>query len=131
MDYKTMVQPEDKEKCRVAIKKKSQMATFVHRFAKNRLALTGFIVLVILALGAIFADFIVDYEQDAITQNYKERYQPPSREHIFGTDGFGRDVFARILYGADIAVCRYYLHSRFFGCRFPDRGGGGVLRRPG
>jgi hypothetical protein len=58
MDYKTMVQPEDKEKCRVAIKKKSQMATFVHRFAKNRLALTGFIVLVILALGAIFADFI-------------------------------------------------------------------------
>ncbi len=104
MDYKTMVQPEDKEKCRVAIKKKSQMATFVHRFAKNRLALTGFIVLVILALGAIFADFIVDYEQDAITQNYKERYQPPSREHIFGTDGFGRDVFARILYGARISL---------------------------
>ena len=131
MDYKTMVQPEDKEKCRVAIKKKSQMATFVHRFAKNRLALTGFIVLVILALGAIFADFIVDYEQDAITQNYKDRYQPPSREHIFGTDGFGRDVFARILYGARISLSVGIICIAASLVAGPDRGGGGVLRRPG
>ncbi|NLG85857.1 MAG: ABC transporter permease [Firmicutes bacterium] len=85
-------------------KRRSQISLLARRFARNRLALTGLIIFIILVLGAIFADFIVDYEQDAITQNVQIRNLPPCREHIFGTDRFGRDVFARILYGARISL---------------------------
>lgn len=97
---------EDKKKQlrRPEIKKKSQFGSVMRRFSKNKLALCGFIVFVILAAGAVCANFIVDYEADAITQNVKNRYKSPSSAHIFGTDGFGRDVFARILYGARISL---------------------------
>jgi peptide/nickel transport system permease protein len=53
---------------------------------------------------AIFADFIVDYETEAIKQNMQNRFSPPSKEHFFGTDNFGRDVFARIVFGARISL---------------------------
>ena len=76
----------------------------VRRFSKNKLALFGFVVFAVLVVGAVCADFIVDYDADAITQNVKNRYKSPSSTHFFGTDGFGRDVFARILYGARISL---------------------------
>jgi len=88
----------------IKIKKKSQFASIAQRFCKNKLALTGLIVFTIMVLGAIFADFIVDYDLDAITQNVKIRYTAPNAEHIFGTDAYGRDVFARILFGARISL---------------------------
>jgi peptide/nickel transport system permease protein len=48
----------------------------------------------------VFANFIADYEDRAINQNTSERLQAPSASHWFGTDEYGRDIFARIIYGA-------------------------------
>lgn len=85
-------------------KRRGQLASIAHRFVKNRLALLGLVVFLLLVTGAVCADLIVDYDTDAIRQNYKSRFIPPSWEHPFGTDEFGRDVFARILYGARISL---------------------------
>jgi peptide/nickel transport system permease protein len=86
------------------IKKKNRFLSIVFRFKKNKLALFGLIIFAIMVFMAIFADFIVDYEIDAIKQNMQNRFNPPSKEHFFGTDNFGRDVFARIVFGARISL---------------------------
>ena len=94
---------EQKEK-KATHKKKSQIMSIWHRFKKNKLALFGLAVFAFMLFIAIFANFIVDYERDAITQHMADRFKPPSAEHIFGTDGFGRDMFARIIFGARISL---------------------------
>lgn len=68
------------------------------RLCRNRTAVLGLAVIVILILVAIFADFIAPYgfQEQSIT----EAYQTPSAAHWFGTDNFGRDLFTRCVYGA-------------------------------
>lgn len=95
---------EAKAKPRVAIKKKSQILSIWNRFKKNKLALFGIAVFAAMLFIAVFADFIVDYEKDAVAQNMMMRFKSPSAEHLFGTDGFGRDLFARIIFGARISL---------------------------
>jgi peptide/nickel transport system permease protein len=68
----------------------------------NRLAVFGFIVVVILIAVAIFAPWIAVH--DVGTPNLPLRYLPPSGEHWFGTDATGRDIFARVIYGARISL---------------------------
>lgn len=86
------------------IKKRSQFKSIFIRFKKNKLAMFGLVVLIILTLVAIFADFIADYDTDAISQNMRVRLQTPNREHLFGTDHYGRDMFARIVFGTRISL---------------------------
>lgn len=69
---------------------------------RNKKALVGGIVLVIITLSAVFAPFLTSYSP--IQQNIRNRLQPPSREHILGTDQFGRDLFTRIVYGGRISL---------------------------
>lgn len=68
------------------------------RFLRHRLAMFGMVVLVIMALAAIFAPVIAPY--DPAAQNLIDFRQPPSAKHLLGTDGFGRDVLSRLIYGA-------------------------------
>jgi len=81
------------------LKKQSQFKEVWRRFKKNRLALFGLIVIVAMILVAAFADLIRPYET-AVTMNVMQRLANPSSTFWFGTDGFGRDVFARIIHGA-------------------------------
>lgn len=85
-------------------KKRSQYAEVWRRLKKNKMAIMGLCIIAILIILAISADFIVDYKQVAIKQNIKERLQQPSSDHWFGTDEFGRDVFARLLHGARFSL---------------------------
>lgn len=94
----------EQKRKRVAAKKKSQLVAVWNRFKKNKLALFGLVVFAVMLFIAIFADFIVDYERDAITQHMASRFAPPGGDHVFGTDGFGRDLFARIIFGARISI---------------------------
>lgn len=87
--------------------KQSQFEDLWRRLIKNRPALVGLIFIIILILVAIFADVIADYDTKAIQQHPQLRFQPPSSEYFFGTDAFGRDLFARVIHGS-----RY---SLFFG----------------
>ncbi|MBV1758206.1 MAG: ABC transporter permease [Dethiosulfatibacter sp.] len=93
-----------KTEAKSRIKKRSQFKSIFFRFKKNKLAMFGLVILIMMVLIAIFADFIADYEADAISQNMKIRLQTPNREHIFGTDHYGRDLFARIVFGTRISL---------------------------
>lgn len=85
-------------------KKRSQMRAIWIRLRRNKLAMCGLVVVVILILLALFADQIADYKTVAIKQNIPARYMRPCAEHIFGTDELGRDIFARIVHGARISL---------------------------
>ena len=72
------------------------------RLKKNKLAVISFIVLVLLALVAIFAPLIAPY--DPYAQDLTRLNEPPSADHWFGTDDIGRDVFSRVVYGTQISM---------------------------
>ena len=68
-------------------------------FRKNKAAMVGLVVLGIFIFLAVFADLIIPYSR-AITQNAADRLLGPSAAHWFGTDEFGRDIFARVVHGS-------------------------------
>ncbi|NNV06651.1 nickel transporter permease [Geobacillus sp. C56-T2] len=72
------------------------------RFRKNKIALVGAGIVFFFILVAILAPWLAPY--DYKDQQLAERLQPPSSEHWFGTDDFGRDIFSRIVYGARISL---------------------------
>ena len=74
------------------------------RLRRNKLAMLGLAMLLIMGALAICADWIADYDTVAIGQNISQRLTPPNAAHWFGTDFFGRDVFARIIHGARISL---------------------------
>jgi len=79
-------------------KKQSQLKEIWRRFRKNKTAMAGFIVIVILILTAVFADVIAPEGLD--DQDLQRTFQPPSLQNLMGTDNLGRDVFSRIVYGS-------------------------------
>lgn len=67
---------------------------------KNKGAVAGLVIVMILLFLVIFADVLYDYDTEVILPNYEEILQGPSWDHPFGTDEFGRDVMARIVHGS-------------------------------
>ena len=84
-------------------KKQSQIKEVWRRFKKNKPAVIGLIIFVLLCLVAIFGELIVPYDK-AIEQDIMIRLQKPSWEYWFGTDGYGRDQFARVIHSAKISL---------------------------
>ncbi len=82
------------------IKSRSLAEETWRRLLKNRGAVIGMCFLVLLVVVAVASGFIYDYDTDIIQLNMAEALKPPSAEHWFGTDSLGRDIFARVLYGA-------------------------------
>ncbi|MCR5089734.1 MAG: ABC transporter permease [Oscillospiraceae bacterium] len=87
---------------REAEKKYSFTKDTMKRLARNKLTVIGMVILSILILSAIFAPLIVPY--DYAEQNILEAYMSPCREHLFGTDEFGRDIFSRVLMGGRLSL---------------------------
>lgn len=85
-------------------RKRSQFAGICKRFAKNKMAMVGLDIFVFLILMVLTCDVFFDYQADAIAQDISQRLQGPSAAHPFGTDQYGRDVLARIVYGARISL---------------------------
>ncbi len=80
-------------------KKRGPTAEVLHRIKKNRGALVGASIILMLILLALLGDVIYDYETDIVAQNLQKRFISPCWEHPFGTDNLGRDLLARIIYG--------------------------------
>jgi peptide/nickel transport system permease protein len=75
------------------------------RFSRNKLAIAGFVMLVAIILLALLAGYVTPYPSHAgLYINFKEKFQPPSLKHIFGTDMYGRDVFTRVIFGFRYAL---------------------------
>lgn len=71
------------------------------QFTRNRLAVAGSLILLMLGAIAIVGPFLV---ADPLKQDVPNRFQHPSWQHWFGTDELGRDIFARTVYGARISL---------------------------
>jgi peptide/nickel transport system permease protein len=76
------------------------MALFT-QLLRNRKALIGVAILVLVILLAIFAPLLTEFSP---TQRVGRPHQPPSAEHLLGTTRLGHDVFTRLLYGARISL---------------------------
>ena len=85
-------------------KARGPIVEVIQRLSKNKTAMVGLAIVILLIVMALTAPLFYDYEQDVIKQNIPERYQTPSRNHYFGTDEYGRDIFTRIVYGSRVSL---------------------------
>ncbi|KRE07293.1 ABC transporter permease [Bosea sp. Root670] len=75
----------------------------VRRFlASQPVGTIGLCVVVLMAAAAAFADWLAPY--DPLALGFDTALQPPSMEHLFGTDSLGRDIFSRVIFGARTAL---------------------------
>jgi len=85
-----------------AIKIKHRNASMLRgvliRLLRNKAAIMGLIIILVLIFSAIFAEVVAPYAYDE--QNLRDRFLAPSTAHIFGTDSYGRDIFSRIVFGS-------------------------------
>lgn len=85
----------------------------LYLWKSTKLAMIGTVIIVIFVLIAIFAPVIAPY--DPISSDMSARLQPPSWEHLFGTDQFGRDIFSRVIAGSRIELWIIFLVSLISG----------------
>lgn len=85
-------------------KKRSQWLEVWRRLKRNKMAVLGLAILIILVLLAVFANVIANYDNVVIKQNLSQRLQAPSAAHWLGTDEFGRDIFARLVHGTRVSL---------------------------
>jgi peptide/nickel transport system permease protein len=74
----------------------------LRRLVRNKPALLGVFFIAVFVIAAVFAPFIAPY--GPLEGSLDDRLQPPSREHLMGTDAQGRDEFSRVLYGAQVSL---------------------------
>jgi peptide/nickel transport system permease protein len=72
------------------------------RLRRNKLAMLGLAIVILLVLIAIFASLIAPY--DPISRIKEDSSLGPSMNHLFGTDLLGRDIFSRVIYGSRISI---------------------------
>ncbi len=82
--------------------KNSNLYLTLVRLRRNRLAVVGLIVLLLLLLVAVFAPLLAPYDYAA--QDLMNSFESPSWKHPLGTDDFGRDILSRIIYGARVSL---------------------------
>jgi oligopeptide transport system permease protein len=72
------------------------------RLKKNKVAMIGLILLTLFSLMAVFGPFMTQYTYN--DNNLELLNQLPSKDHWFGTDGLGRDIWARVWMGARVSL---------------------------
>lgn len=91
----------------------------LHLFRKSLLSMIGLIIIIALLLVALFAPFLAkehpSYAEVPTEQgttrveerweiHFERKLQPPSLDHLFGTDDYGRDIFSMVVYGAQTSL---------------------------
>ncbi len=80
-----------------AYKHRSMFAVSMRRLLRNKTAMLGLLILIVIIVLCAMANVICPEGYDA--QNIDDRFLGPGQDYIFGTDGLGRSMLARILYG--------------------------------
>lgn len=98
-------------KKKLAMRKKSRASMIWRQFRKSKTAVLGLCILAVFVLLALCADFIADFDGKALATNQDACFHSPSLNgiftkdsHVFGTDEYGRDVFARIIHGSRVSL---------------------------
>ena len=84
---------------------REQRSITVRKFLRNHLSVVGLAIVLVMLIAALFAPVICGaMGVDPYTATVSLRLKGPTAEHIFGTDNLGRDIFARVIYGARISM---------------------------
>jgi peptide/nickel transport system permease protein len=106
----------NKEPLQPEIQLRSQRQRMWHTFVRNRTAVVGLVLVILIVITAVFADdwFVAVFQgrdaepllatHDPTIQDTRNRLQDPSSEHLMGLDNFGRDILSRIIYGARVSL---------------------------
>lgn len=96
MSSEYLQQLSERERAAVREKKETNFSQMMKRLVKNKLAMTGGVVFLLLCLLAALAPLIAPYDYYSMVG---PKYLRPCAEHLLGTDQYGRDIFSRLLYG--------------------------------
>src|SRR5699024_9679222 len=81
---------------------KRSMKAFYSKLSKNKSALVGGYLIIILIIIAIVGPFLTSF--DPYNPDYSVKFEAPSAEHWFGADHHGRDIFTRIIHGLGLTM---------------------------
>ncbi len=79
-----------------------RLAVFIRRLRRNRAALAGGIIVLVVFAGAVFAPVVSPYAPNAL--DFAAYLSPPASAHPFGTDEQGRDVLSRVIFGGRVSL---------------------------
>ena len=82
--------------------KSSLWGDALKRIVRNKAALVGLTIVMLIVICAIFPNKIAPYGYD--DQNYQDKFISPCLMHPMGTDNFGRDILSRVIYGCRISI---------------------------
>jgi len=97
-----MTTNENVAQLQVEEKKNGNRNRFLRAFFRNKIAMLGLGIVIVVVFCAVAAPWIAPYDPNAI--NPADRLTPPGSQYFLGTDDFGRDIFSRLLYGASISI---------------------------
>jgi oligopeptide transport system permease protein len=86
----------------VPVAQRSLWRDAVYRFARNRAAVISIVLFALIVLYCVIVPFVSPHDPNAV--DFGESYLPPSLDHPFGTDKFGRDLFTRVAVGGRISI---------------------------
>lgn len=85
-------------------KRRSYWAEIWRLLVRNKGAMIGMAIVILLIFLALTVDIIFDYDAQVVNQDVGNRLQWPSKDHWFGTDNLGMDIFNRVVYGSKYSL---------------------------
>lgn len=96
------VEPQQLPADAVEAQTRSELGSIIYYLFRNRSAMAGILIIGAFILAAVFAPFLTRW--DPVAVDFDRYLLSPSREHLLGTDELGRDLLARLLFGARISL---------------------------
>ena len=102
-------------------KKQNQTVEILKRLARNKLAMAGVIIILLMLILSVLAPVIAPYDPAAM--DYTSLKAGPSAKHLLGCDHLGRDILSRLIHGAKYSLAVGFCSAMiglflgvFFGC---------------
>ena len=86
----------------IALKREHPARATIKRLLRHRLFMTGLVLFLIIASIAILAPWITDTDPNRLSM--RNKFKPPGEGWIFGTDSFGRSLWSRVVWGAQLSM---------------------------
>ncbi|MCA3322079.1 MAG: ABC transporter permease [Roseomonas sp.] len=86
----------------IALKREHPARATMKRLLRHRLFMTGLVLFLIIALTAILAPWITDVDPNRLSM--RNKFKPPGEGWVFGTDSFGRSLWSRVVWGAQLSM---------------------------
>lgn len=86
----------------IALKREHPARATMKRLFRHRLFMTGLVLFLIIAVTAILAPWITEVDPNRLSM--RNKFKPPGEGWVFGTDSFGRSLWSRVVWGAQLSM---------------------------